>query len=318
MERLKEWLAIANEHRTAGLVAFAILVGLLLALRWLGGSSQVAREYRAALKGWWGELKVRCLLRVFFFGRPQWHDVYVACEWGITQIDHVLVHRKGIFVIETKNHRTPSAAKALRQNEEHCKAIRRCLEPGILDTSRPDGGGSLVTSVVALVGNNLGASVGSNVRDGLFATWKFVRDGHASLSEASVKRIADGLSTHLRRPTKEIRSAHRCQRHDSRPAAELLRQWGRRIETTPPFELEDELAKQRLLEHLGFLREHRNEVDRASRGAKWSNAEEQAVRDLYHKHHVDVGAIGSAAGRSERAIEFRLKLPVPAPRHARI
>ena len=60
-----------------------------------------------AFKGFWGEFKLR--LAMFFLlgsGFKKFHNVTVLLSDGKTsQIDHVVVSRYGIFVIETKNYK---------------------------------------------------------------------------------------------------------------------------------------------------------------------------------------------------------------------
>ncbi len=59
------------------------------------------------VKGWVGELVVRLILSVGLDGKAAHalHDVTLETGDGTTQVDHVLVSRFGIFVIETKNMR---------------------------------------------------------------------------------------------------------------------------------------------------------------------------------------------------------------------
>lgn len=62
---------------------------------------------KAGLKGFWGEFKLR-LIMIFFLGAncKRFHNVTVKFSDGNTnQIDHVVVSRYGIFVIETKNYK---------------------------------------------------------------------------------------------------------------------------------------------------------------------------------------------------------------------
>ncbi|PYG04531.1 MULTISPECIES: nuclease-related domain-containing protein [unclassified Thioalkalivibrio] len=59
------------------------------------------------VKGWLGELWIRLVLAVGLDGKSGRvvHDLTLPTADGTTQIDHVLVSRFGIFVIETKNMR---------------------------------------------------------------------------------------------------------------------------------------------------------------------------------------------------------------------
>lgn len=56
-------------------------------------------------KGWMGELRVRQLTAKYLDSETyhQLHDVTLPTEDGTTQIDHIIVSKFGIFVIETKN-----------------------------------------------------------------------------------------------------------------------------------------------------------------------------------------------------------------------
>lgn len=62
---------------------------------------------RQAVKGFWGELKLRLVMFLFLgTGFKRFHNVTVLLSNSKTsQIDHVVVSRYGIFVIETKNYK---------------------------------------------------------------------------------------------------------------------------------------------------------------------------------------------------------------------
>jgi len=56
-------------------------------------------------KGWLGELQIN-LATKFFLSKNTYHlikNVTVPSDGGTTQIDHVIVSRFGVFVVETKN-----------------------------------------------------------------------------------------------------------------------------------------------------------------------------------------------------------------------
>lgn len=56
-------------------------------------------------KGVMGELKVKVLMR-FFLNKDDYqviHDVTLPTEDGTTQIDHIVVSKFGVFIVETKN-----------------------------------------------------------------------------------------------------------------------------------------------------------------------------------------------------------------------
>ncbi|WP_018137580.1 MULTISPECIES: nuclease-related domain-containing protein [unclassified Thioalkalivibrio] len=100
------------------------------------------------VKGWLGELWVRLILAVGLDGKSGRvvHDVMLQTADGTTQIDHVLVSRFGVFVIETKNmrgwifgserqaqwtqkiyRRSLRFQNPLRQNYRHERAVAEAL-----------------------------------------------------------------------------------------------------------------------------------------------------------------------------------------------
>ena len=118
----------------------ALLVGALLVFVWVARTPWFI--------GCVGELKVRFKIDFELDGRTYHacHDVTLPTPDGTTQIDHVLVSRHGIFVIETKNmkgaiyggerDRTWTQAvfrrryaffNPLRQNYKHVKAVEAVL-----------------------------------------------------------------------------------------------------------------------------------------------------------------------------------------------
>ncbi|WP_024326214.1 nuclease-related domain-containing protein [Thioalkalivibrio sp. AKL19] len=101
------------------------------------------------VKGWLGEVWIRLILAVGLDGKSGRvvHDVTLETGEGTTQIDHVLVSRSGIFVIETKNMRGWISGSArepqwtqriyrrsfrfqnpLRQNYRHERAVADSLQ----------------------------------------------------------------------------------------------------------------------------------------------------------------------------------------------
>ncbi|WP_018881096.1 nuclease-related domain-containing protein [Thioalkalivibrio sp. ALE30] len=86
----------------------AVLVNAALQFWWawvLAALVAIARFPK--VKGWLGELWVRLILAVGLDGKSGRvvHDVMLQTADGTTQVDHVLVSRFGVFVIETKNMR---------------------------------------------------------------------------------------------------------------------------------------------------------------------------------------------------------------------
>lgn len=80
---------------------FFIKAGVVLVILALAGSFVRSPFF----KGWLGEWLVNMQMKLFL-NKRDYHllrNVTLPCEDGTTQIDHVIVSRFGIFVIETKN-----------------------------------------------------------------------------------------------------------------------------------------------------------------------------------------------------------------------
>ncbi len=93
-------MALALTRSTMELPFEVLLAGLFLALLVF---VQAMRSARA--KGFFGELRVRATIRLRLNGRTYrpLHNLTLPTPDGTTQIDHVVVSRFGVFVIETKN-----------------------------------------------------------------------------------------------------------------------------------------------------------------------------------------------------------------------
>lgn len=116
---------------------YAIVIALLAA---------VLRS--AWLKGMFGEFIVNVLAKLFL-NKEEYHlikNVTLPTEDGTTQVDHIIVSKYGIFVIETKNmkgwifgsphektwtqkiyKKTHSFMNPLHQNYKHVKTLEACL-----------------------------------------------------------------------------------------------------------------------------------------------------------------------------------------------
>ncbi|MGD1120077.1 MAG: nuclease-related domain-containing protein [Dehalococcoidales bacterium] len=101
------------------------------------------------IKGWTGELKTK-LAEVFFLDLKEYHvfnNVLIRTGLWTSQIDHVIVSRYGIFVIETKNrngwifgeasdsywtqvnyNKKAKFQNPLRQNDGHKQSLAQCLK----------------------------------------------------------------------------------------------------------------------------------------------------------------------------------------------
>jgi len=155
------------------------LVALLVALTvgfFLG-------RYRAHVFQNRGEAKVSRALKKRFVA-PDYHllnHVTLRLREGTTQIDHILVSRFGLFVIETKNYRgwifgSPDDRywtqvfyrtkfrfqNPIRQNHKHARAVHELLEFLPADTIRP---------IVVFTGN---AEFRTTVPDGVFTLAGFL------------------------------------------------------------------------------------------------------------------------------------------------
>ena len=119
---------------------YAILAFALIAL------TALARLFKPQIKGWLGEFLVHRVL-VMCLDRNVYRvvsNIMLPTEDGTTQIDHIVVSRYGIFVIETKNYKgwifgsedqaqwtqkifrmTNRFQNPLRQNYKHIKTISK-------------------------------------------------------------------------------------------------------------------------------------------------------------------------------------------------
>ncbi len=105
--------------------------------------------FEALLKGWIGELKTKATQKLFLDSR-QYHvcnGVFVKGKQGTTQIDHIIVSKYGVFVVETKQRsgwifgrkndnqwtqktfgKTVRFQNPLRQNYLHTESLAECLQ----------------------------------------------------------------------------------------------------------------------------------------------------------------------------------------------
>jgi hypothetical protein len=131
------------EARTAAFTLGALLVGFVL------GTVRSARVSRASTPQNRGEALITSLIQANF-GPPDYHlmnHVTLRLQGGTTQIDHVLVSRFGVFVIETKDYKgwifgDPNQPKwtqvmfwlrfrfqnPIIQNSLHVRAVRDLLD----------------------------------------------------------------------------------------------------------------------------------------------------------------------------------------------
>ncbi|MBT8353548.1 MAG: NERD domain-containing protein [Desulfofustis sp.] len=122
------------------ILKIAIIIVLIGVLTFISRSSSV--------KGWFGELMVDLLAR-FFLDKKTYHlikNVTLPTEDSTTQIDHIIVSKYGLFVVETKNMKgwifgsennpewtqqtnkqTNKFQNPLRQNYRHMKVLEEIL-----------------------------------------------------------------------------------------------------------------------------------------------------------------------------------------------
>lgn len=152
--------------------------------------------FRSALfRGWWGEKKVEASLWLLLDKKlfNVFHNVTLLLDDGTTQIDHIVVARTGIFVVETKNMsgaiygterdatwiqkiggQTNRFQNPLRQNYRHTKAVAALL--GVPHDQ--------VRSIVAFVGNaRLKKAMPANVTDATGCT-RLIRSSHTEVFSA--------------------------------------------------------------------------------------------------------------------------------------
>lgn len=120
----------------------------------------------AWFKGVFGEWQVNQLIK-FFLNKNEYHlikDVTLPTEDGTTQIDHIIVSKFGIFVVETKNMKgwifgganqkqwtqkiykhTSKFQNPLHQNFKHVKTLEACLK------TKKEG----VFSVIIFIGDSI-------------------------------------------------------------------------------------------------------------------------------------------------------------------
>ena len=110
-------------------------------------STVIVKAFYPQIKGYIGEKRVHKRLLSLGGNVHVFHDVYIEIEEGhITQIDHIVVSNKGIFIIETKNYtgwifgnekqrnwtqiiykNRASFYNPILQNRTHIKAVKKSL-----------------------------------------------------------------------------------------------------------------------------------------------------------------------------------------------
>jgi hypothetical protein len=169
-------------------------------------------------KGWIGELQIN-LITKFFLSKDTYHlikNVTIPVDGGTTQIDHVIVSRFGVFVVETKNLRgwifgkegdaywtqklyrhSEKFQNPLRQNYKHTKTLSEIL--GISEDKMHSvvvftGDSSFKTDMSENVTNPRGY-----IRYIRSQTKPVLAEGEVSriIKSIAEKRLVPGLKTHF-------------------------------------------------------------------------------------------------------------------------
>jgi len=181
-------------------------------------------------KGWIGELQIN-LLTKFSLDKNVYHlvrNVTIPADGGTTQIDHVIVSRFGVFVVETKNLRgwvfgkegdaywtqkifrhSGKFQNPLRQNYKHAKTMSEIL--GISDDK--------MRSVVVFIGDSTFKTEMPENVTGPRGYIQYIRsqirtvltdnEVNGIIKSIAEKRLAPGLETHFQhiKNVKDIKAA---------------------------------------------------------------------------------------------------------------
>jgi restriction system protein len=173
------------------------------------------------LKGWLGELKTKVAEKLLLDSKVYhvFNNVLVSARGRTTQIDHVIVSRYGVFVLETKdktgwifgsaNQREWTQVifndkyrfqNPLRQNYLHIKTLSEGL---VIDHSK-------IYSVVVFWGHcELRTVMPDNVVQGVLAPTKYIKSRSEVLfSDDEVRSICDNLSDIQAKTTSSERKDH--------------------------------------------------------------------------------------------------------------
>ena len=186
------------------LAAFVAVIAIILKSPWF--------------KGWIGEFQINLITKLFL-SKDVYHlvkNVTIPADGGTTQIDHIIVSRFGVFVVETKNLRgwifgkegdaywtqkifrhSEKFQNPLRQNYKHTRILSEAL--GITDDKmRPIvvfiGDSSFKTKMPENVTGPRGYIRYIRSQTRRMLTDDEVKDVIKAIAE---KRLAPGLKTHL-------------------------------------------------------------------------------------------------------------------------
>ncbi len=190
------------------------------------------RVKRLAIKGYLGEMMVRATLRVWLPSAKRYHDVYMRREDGenrVTQIDHIVISRRGVFVIETKNWKSRMRGTAtdgswrrygrrggsswevqnpIKQNDIHVSAVAKVI-----------GDTNAIFSLVALVGwGRLVNGPEPGVAQGIAGLVCHLRERQPMMTADDVTGIAERLEAAFLSNSAETRATHDTQLERGRRA----------------------------------------------------------------------------------------------------
>ena len=170
-------------------------------------------------KGWIGEMEINLITKLFL-NKDTYHlirNVVIPADGGTTQIDHIIVSRFGVFVVETKNLKgwifgkegdaywtqkifghSEKFQNPLRQNYKHTRTLAETL--GVSDDK--------MRSIIVFTGDStFKTEMPENVvRPGRYIRYirsktnPVLTDGEVTelIRSIAEKRLAPGLETHLR------------------------------------------------------------------------------------------------------------------------
>lgn len=231
---------------------FTIVWTALQNLWWLLALAAVLALMRLpAVKGWLGECWLHLILHLGLDRRHYrlYRNVTLPTEDGSTQIDHIVVSRFGVFVVETKNYRGWIFGKPhdkmwtqqiyrhksrfqnpLRQNYKHVRTLAELVELG----------GDTLFSVIAFVGEaEFKTPMPDNVT-GPAGCLAYIRARTREvLSEEQVAGVCDRIATGRlaqTRATARAHAAHVRELHAQKHAPEQAPEQAPERKAEPKFE----------------------------------------------------------------------------------
>lgn len=255
------------------------------------------KKIKSKLKGWAGELGIRIAAAIALPSSRyhKFHNIILPTDRGTTQIDHILVSKHGVFVVETKfmkgwiyggqydkewTQKFPRSSykfqNPLRQNYAHTKALE-----AILPDTPPD----TIHSVIAMCGEHkIKTPMPANVARGAWYIRYVRRFRDVVFSDEQVATIIRTIESLRLPPTKEAEKEHveslrRQHQHNKRSgisAPETAIHCSGELVTTSKLASLLKISTDETLIQLvevGFLMEHgeKHRITEAGqeRGGKW-------------------------------------------------